>query len=151
MFQLKNDIFQRSLNSQTQQNELLHRTLAQDHHNNVSIHQSVQANNSSQLFNNVQQSPLQKPNVSIHNQSLAQSLGYGAVPKQDDLLSGSTQVRNPSFRVEPQAAAASNNFELWCSPSPQKPTNFSIYEQSALEIQPEMPPKGKCCIKVKCL
>lgn len=143
MFQLKNDIFQRSMNNQTQQNELLHRTLAQDHHNNVSVHQSVQANNSSQLFNSVPQSPLPKPNVSIHNQSAAPSLGYGAVPKQDGLLNVSPQTRNASFRAEPQAAAASNNFELWCSPSPQRPANFCIYEQSMQEIQAQIPPKGK--------
>lgn len=138
------------MNNQAQQNELLHRTLAQDHHNNVPVHQSVQANNSPQIFN-VQsplQTPVQKQNNSIHNQPVAQSLGYGAVSKQDLLNTTSSQARNVSYRNEPQAAAASNNFELWCSPSPQKPTNFCIYEQSMQEIQPQIPPKGEIHFKI---
>lgn len=132
-------------NNQAQQNELLHRTLAQDHHNNFPVHQSVQANSSSQIFN--VQSPIQNPvpkqNNSIHNQSVAQSLGYGAVSKQDLLNASSSQVRNASYRNEPQEVAAANNFELWCSPSPQKAPNFCIYEQSMQEIQSQIPPKGE--------
>lgn len=122
------------MNNQPQQNELLHRSLAQEQ-NNLSIHQSVQPNNTSQLF--TLQSPLQKQS-NMNNQSVTQSLAYGAVPK---LNTSSVQARNMSYLTQPQGAVNSNNFELWSSP--QQTANFCIYEQSMQEIQNHVPPKGK--------
>lgn len=136
-FQLKNDIFQRSVTNQAQQNELMHRTLVQDQHNG-SLHQSIHPSSSSQNFN--LQSPVQKQ-THVHNQLATQSLPYGSVTKNDLLNASSSQVGMVPYSNESLGAATSSNFELWCSV--QKPPNFCIYEQSMTKSQEQISPKGK--------